>query len=203
MASTQFQPEEDGIEEEFERVFSSELPLSNGLGQHLLLKSLYRDKKAIIIFVRHFLCYVCRDYMKELARIPVDVLDKINVRLVVIGCSPHKHINPLKEELGFKHDVYCDAERVVYRGLGLNTTLALGKASSQHVTSSLVGGLTNFVTGAVSTGLQGDVRQQGGAFIVAQDGTVEFWHRDSGSLDHAPIDDLLAHVGARPLATYK
>lgn len=52
--------------------------------------------------------------------------------------------------------------------------------------------------GVKSLGLQGDVKQQGGSFLINTDGTVEFCHRDKGSMDHMPINDLLSRADIAP-----
>jgi len=43
--------------------------------------------------------------------------------------------------------------------------------------------------------MQGDINQQGGAFIVGPGDVVSFTHVDGASTDHAPINNLLALAG--------
>ncbi|XP_035291812.1 peroxiredoxin-like 2C isoform X3 [Anguilla anguilla] len=53
---------------------------------------LYQDKTSIIVFVKNFLCYTCKEYVEDLAKIPKKSLLSADVRLVLIGQSSHCHI---------------------------------------------------------------------------------------------------------------
>jgi hypothetical protein len=46
--------------------------------------------------------------------------------------------------------------------------------------------------------MQGDVQQQGGAFVMGPGRTVHFAHHDQGALDHCNIDVLLEQAGLPP-----
>ena len=137
----------------------------------------------------------------DLAKVPRDSLDKAGVRLVVIGCSPHKHIEEFRHLTKFPYDVYCDPDREVYRALGLKYTASMGgRVWSPHVKSCVGMGLLNSAWRAVtSSPIQGDVLQQGGAFIINKRGEILFSHQDAGTLDHTPINDLLDKVGIPPI----
>eukprot|EP00055_Hartaetosiga_balthica_P013812 m.72580 g.72580 ORF g.72580 m.72580 type:complete len:65 (-) comp8388_c1_seq1:1341-1535(-) len=45
---------------------------------------------------------------------------------------------------------------------------------------------------------QGSVKSQGGSFVIDEDGSLLYKHIDSGSLDNAPINDLLHAAGLAP-----
>ncbi|XP_047237811.1 peroxiredoxin-like 2C isoform X2 [Girardinichthys multiradiatus] len=55
-------------------------------------KSLYQHSKTVIIFVRNFLCYSCKDYVDDLSKVPRGALEEAGIRLVVIGQSAPQHI---------------------------------------------------------------------------------------------------------------
>ncbi|XP_068127532.1 peroxiredoxin-like 2C isoform X3 [Hyperolius riggenbachi] len=80
---------------------------------------LYRDTKAIIIFVRNFLCYTCKEYVEDLANIPKSFLQKADVRLIVIGQSSHLHIQQFCSTTGYPHEIYVDSNREIYSKLGM------------------------------------------------------------------------------------
>ncbi|XP_034630369.1 peroxiredoxin-like 2C isoform X3 [Trachemys scripta elegans] len=61
-------------------------------GQRILFGALFREHRAIVVFVRHFLCYTCKEYVEDLAKIPKNLLQDAKVRLIVIGQTSHHHI---------------------------------------------------------------------------------------------------------------
>ncbi|CAI5786980.1 Uncharacterized protein PODLI_1B001750 [Podarcis lilfordi] len=88
-------------------------------GKAVPFGSLYRERKAIVVFVRHFLCYACKEYVEDLGKIPKTFLQDANVRLVVIGQSSHHHIKPFCTLTDYPHEMYVDPEREIYRTLGM------------------------------------------------------------------------------------
>eukprot|EP00118_Oscarella_pearsei_P003268 m.13645 g.13645 ORF g.13645 m.13645 type:complete len:91 (+) comp25141_c0_seq2:948-1220(+) len=67
---------------------------------------------------------------------------------------------------------------------------------SVHMKSSAVkGALSSTWQALKSMRMQGDVKQQGGSFIIAPGGHVFFSHLDEGTMDHTPINDLLEKAG--------
>ncbi|KAM3940904.1 peroxiredoxin-like 2C isoform 3-T3 [Leptodactylus fuscus] len=80
---------------------------------------LYRDKKAIIIFVRNFLCYTCKEYVEDLAKIPKSYLQAADVRLIVIGQSSYQHIKEFCSLTKYSHEIYVDNDKEIYCKLGM------------------------------------------------------------------------------------
>ncbi|CAI9611683.1 unnamed protein product [Staurois parvus] len=76
-------------------------------GKSFEFRDLYRDRKAIIIFVRNFLCYTCKEYVEDLAKIPKSFLQKADVRLIVIGQSSYLHIQNFCSITGYPHENIC------------------------------------------------------------------------------------------------
>ncbi|XP_062984649.1 peroxiredoxin-like 2C isoform X2 [Elgaria multicarinata webbii] len=89
------------------------------LGKEIPFGVLYRERKAIVVFVRHFLCYTCKEYVEDLGKIPKKFLQDADVRLVVIGQSSHHHIKPFCNLTGYPHEMYVDPEKEIYRMLGM------------------------------------------------------------------------------------
>ncbi|XP_058641012.1 peroxiredoxin-like 2C isoform X2 [Onychostoma macrolepis] len=133
--------------------------------------SLFQHNKAIIIFVRNFLCYTCKEYVEDLGKIPPQMLQESNVRLVVIGQASWCHIEAFCSLTGYSHEIYVDPERQIYRKLGMRRgeTYMETPSSSPHVKSgALVGSLRSMWRAMTSPvfDFQGDPLQQGGALIV-------------------------------------
>ncbi|KAM6965029.1 LOW QUALITY PROTEIN: peroxiredoxin-like 2C [Aplochiton taeniatus] len=88
-------------------------------GVSIPFRKVYEHGKSIIIFVRNFLCYTCKDYLDDLSRIPVHVLQDAGVRLVVIGQSAYHHIESVCSLTGYPYEIYVDPERSIYKKLGM------------------------------------------------------------------------------------
>ncbi|XP_009301976.1 peroxiredoxin-like 2C isoform X2 [Danio rerio] len=161
-------------------------------GDKKSFSSLFEHNKAIVIFVRHFLCYTCKEYVEDLGKIPQHVLQDSNVRLVVIGQSSYSHIQGFCSLTGFPHEIYVDPERQIYKRLGLRRgeTYMETPSVSPHVKSSMLSGSLKSVWRAMTSPVfdfQGDPQQQGP--------DVHFAHFDMNRLDHMPINWLLQLAG--------
>ncbi|XP_058027769.1 peroxiredoxin-like 2C isoform X2 [Ahaetulla prasina] len=66
--------------------------VEDAVGNKIPFGTLYKEQKTIVIFLRHFLCYVCKEYVEDLGKIPKKFLQDAKVRLVVIGQSAYHHI---------------------------------------------------------------------------------------------------------------
>ncbi|XP_063770837.1 peroxiredoxin-like 2C isoform X3 [Pseudophryne corroboree] len=88
-------------------------------GRSFQFGDLYRDSKAIIVFVRNFLCYTCKEYVEDLAKIPKSFLEKADVRLIVIGQSSYLHIQQFCSLTGYPHEMYVNTDRDIYTKLGM------------------------------------------------------------------------------------
>ncbi|XP_076826042.1 peroxiredoxin-like 2C [Clavelina lepadiformis] len=156
-------------------------------------KELRSGYTCIIVFIRHFLDYVTKEYVEDFSKIFPRQLEENKVKLVVIGCGPSCFIQPFCEETNFPHEMYCDSKRIIHKVLRLHDTpsAALG-ATSPHVKSNFLQGFFQtfwrFVKSAVQ---QGDPLQQGGQIVINPGGQVLFFHRDLHPLDHTPINELL------------
>lgn len=116
--------------------------------------------------------------------------------MVVIGCAGHTDIKGFRKETKYTQELYCDPDRRLYKAFELKASMGGTGGHSEHVKSSIVGGtLKSIWRGLKSMHAQGNVLQQGGAFVVAPGGTILYEHRDDNPQDHAPINDLLVAAG--------
>ncbi|XP_036383922.1 peroxiredoxin-like 2C [Megalops cyprinoides] len=169
-------------------------------GDRIPFRRLFEDKKSIIIFVRNFLCYACKEYVEDLTKIPKRVLTDADVRLIVIGQASHWHIEPFCTLTRYPHEIYVDPERHIYNKLGMRRgeTFMESASRSPHVKSSLLMGSAKSMWRAMMSpafDFQGDPLQQGGAVIVGPGSEVHFAHFDMNRLDHMPINWLLQLAG--------
>ncbi|KAM8885707.1 peroxiredoxin-like 2C [Spinachia spinachia] len=163
-------------------------------------KKLYQDRKTVIIFVRNFLCYSCKEYVEDLSKIPRDALEHADIRLVVIGQSAHRHIEPFCSLTSYPHQIYVDPERIIYQKLGMKREEEYTESAhrSPHVKSGIFMGQLKSIWRAMTSpafDFQGDMHQQGGAVIAGPGPRVHFAHFDANHLDHMPIAWLLQLAG--------
>ncbi|KAK4199361.1 AhpC/TSA antioxidant enzyme-domain-containing protein, partial [Triangularia verruculosa] len=146
-------------------------------GKSHTFRSLYTGRhvarRVLMVFVRHFYCGNCQDYLRTLSSAfsPADLLGlPIPTFIVVIGCGDAGLIDMYTSETGCPFPVYTDPTRKLYAELGMIRTLALGErpayTKSHLVKSSLasvVQGLKQIPKGLAHKG--GDTRQIGGEFL--------------------------------------
>ncbi|NXF04543.1 AAED1 protein, partial [Smithornis capensis] len=170
-------------------------------GRSVPFQALYGKKKAIVVFVRNFLCYTCKEYVEDLAKVPKEFLQEANVRLIVIGQSSYHHIKPFCNVTGYTHEMYVDPQREIYKMLGMKRGEGNNiPVQSPHVKSNTFLGSIRSIWRAM-TGpafdFQGDPAQQGGALIVGPGNEVHFLHLDKNRLDHIPINTVLQLAGVK------
>ncbi|KAI1418634.1 AhpC/TSA antioxidant enzyme-domain-containing protein [Hypoxylon sp. FL1857] len=147
-------------------------------GKTHTFKSLYAGhnspRRVLIIFIRHFFCGNCQEYLRTLsASITPDALLQLPVStfIAVIGCGAPELINSYIKETGCPFPVYADPTRRLYTELGMVRTLALGsrpaylqgKSLAHTVVSGVVQGLKQVKSGLVMK--MGDQKQVGGEFL--------------------------------------
>ncbi|KAK4191468.1 AhpC/TSA antioxidant enzyme-domain-containing protein [Podospora australis] len=146
-------------------------------GKSHTFRSLYTGKhvarRVLVIFVRHFYCGNCQDYLRSLSSAvsPTTLLAlPIPTFIVVIGCGDPGLIDMYTSETNCPFPVYADPTRKLYAELGMIRTLALGQRPAymqQHIlkssVASVVQGLKQIKNGLALKG--GDSRQIGGEFL--------------------------------------
>ncbi len=107
-------------------------------------------------------------------------------RLVVIGNGASNFIAGFRQRTGYDGALYTDPQRNLYSALNLRRSVA-----SSVGLRSMTKAIGTLRRGFRQTKTQGDPWQQGGVFVVNQDGTVLFHHRSEYAGDHPNIADIL------------
>uniref|UniRef100_A0A8C4MNN7 Peroxiredoxin like 2C n=1 Tax=Equus asinus asinus TaxID=83772 RepID=A0A8C4MNN7_EQUAS len=141
----------------------------------------------------HFLCYICKEYVEDLAKIPKSFLQEANVTLIVIGQSSYHHIEII---INF----FC---LEIYKRLGMKRGEEIAfSGKSPHIKSNILSGSIRSLWRAMTGPLfdfQGDPAQQGGTLILGPGNNIHFIHCDRNRLDHKPINAVLQLVGVQPV----
>uniref|UniRef100_A0A8C5KEN4 Peroxiredoxin like 2C n=1 Tax=Jaculus jaculus TaxID=51337 RepID=A0A8C5KEN4_JACJA len=179
----------------------SQLPVLDAAGSLVPLGALFTRQRAVVVLERHFLCYICKEYVEDLAKIPKSFLQEANVALIVIGQSSYHHIEPFCKLTGYSHEIYVDPGREIYKRLGMKRgEEVVSSGQSPRVKSNLLSGSLQCLWRAVTDPLfdfQGDPAQQGGTLILGPGNIIHFIHRDRNRLDHKRINSVLQLVGVQ------
>lgn len=166
---------------------------------------LVRHGKVCVVFIRHFLCGYCQDYLvalkQRLLREDGDsILDK-DKKMVVIGCGHWSVIKSYKDLLGggdyCPFEIYAESTSALVDSLGMLCKFDAGDAKTQghYITQSLPSTIINSLLNGCKMGptsflRSGKMSQQGGEFIFV-DGHCVFAHRMKTARDHLEPQELL------------
>ncbi|CAK7269826.1 hypothetical protein SEPCBS57363_003797 [Sporothrix epigloea] len=184
----------------------ADLPVLDRQGKMHSFNSLYMDftGRTLVIFVRHFFCGNCQEYLRILSKaIPLELLAKADTptRIMVVGCGDPALIDFYVEASSCAYPVYADPTRRLYDELGMVSTLAMGAPPRymEH-TNMWASSFRSIIDGLkqVSSGLwrkSGDKRQVGGEFLFENPGngddiSVSWCHRMKTTRDHTETRDM-------------
>ncbi|KAI1749833.1 AhpC/TSA antioxidant enzyme-domain-containing protein [Xylaria castorea] len=150
----------------------------DGAGKFHTFKSLYSGpnvaRRILVIFVRHFFCGNCQEYLRTLSAsiTPEGLLAlPVSTFIAVVGCGSHELIDAYVRETGCRFPVYADPTRRLYADLGMVRTLSMGprpaylqnRTVAHTVVSGIVQGLRQVKAGLATK--SGDQKQVGGEFL--------------------------------------
>ncbi|EJD44623.1 hypothetical protein AURDEDRAFT_114312 [Auricularia subglabra TFB-10046 SS5] len=177
-----------------------ELPVLDQDGKSVQFGTLFADQRTILVFIRHFWCGSCQDYVAQLATVPLDAFSKAGVKLVVIGCGEPSMIRGYKELTAFPHDMYADPTRKLYDLVGAEVNLDMPAERPSYIRNGyLLNVLRSIWRGPIANpttvGKQGPAAQNGGDFVVGPGNTCSFAWRMRNTQDHVEVKDLMKHAG--------
>jgi peroxiredoxin len=163
-------------------------------GRQVQLDSLWQDRPAVIVWLRHFGCLFCREQAREF-RAARRRIEAAGARLVFIGNGGVQHLQEFEREEAPDVTVLTDP--------GVRTYSAIGARSGAFSTvgpRTWVAGLRALRRGARQSAVRGRPFQQGGVLVVLPGGTVAFTHLSASAGDHPDIEAVLAALPARTVA---
>lgn len=157
----------------------------------LQLGSLWETQIAVVLFVRHFGCLICRRQVADLGS-RLGEFERLGVSVGVIGNGAPAFITAFRADTGYEGAVYTDPALRTYRALGLRRGVG-----SMLGFKSVKAALRATFTGYPQTrGAQGDVLQQGGALVVASGNRALYFHRNTEAGDSPPVEEILSTCAA-------
>ncbi|XP_047332137.1 thioredoxin-like protein AAED1, chloroplastic [Impatiens glandulifera] len=163
-------------------------------GNSILISDLWKDRKAVVAFARHFGCVLCRKRADYLVA-KKDRMDASGVALVLIGPGSVEQAKTFSEQTKFVGEVYADPSYSSYAALGFVSGLStiFTPGAGLNVIQAYIDGYRQ--DWALS--FEKDTRTRGGwqqgGIIVAGPGkaNVSYVHRDKEAGDDPDIDDIL------------
>ncbi|KAG4913361.1 hypothetical protein JHK84_053815 [Glycine max] len=163
-------------------------------GNGIPISDLWKDRKAVVAFARHFGCVLCRkraDYLSS----KKDIMDASGVALVLIGPGSIDQAKSFAEKSKFEGEIYADPTHSSYEALnfvsGVLTTFTPNaglKIIQLYMEGYRQDWKLSFEKDTVSRGGW----KQGG-IIVAGPGknNISYLHRDKEAGDDPEIEDIL------------
>lgn len=191
---------------------AGELKIQDEYGREIPFKQLYEGKSGqrLIIFIRHFFCSSCEDYIRALSKeLPPAFLHASTppTNLTIIGCGeispiPNYRTRTMNDILGADthYQIFCDPSRKLYTKLGMMSNLDRGSGDQKpkYIKSGLVGSAVSGIKNAVMSGtdaLSGGHPAQNGGEMLFANGELVWFKRMRHTQDHAEIEELKQVLG--------
>ncbi|GLT47854.1 hypothetical protein SLA2020_215150 [Shorea laevis] len=163
-------------------------------GEGIPISDLWKDRKAVVAFARHFGCVLCRKRADYLAA-KKDVMDASNVALVLIGPGSVDQARAFSEQTKFQGEVYADPSHSSYEALrfvsGVSTTFT-PKAGLKIIQSYMEGYRQDWKLSSERDTVRRGGWQQGGILVAGPGkGNISYIHRDKEAGDDPNIEDIL------------
>ena len=180
---------------------SARLPVTDAQGRTLRFEQLYTTGRVLIIFIRHFFCGMCQDFLRDLCSSLTPQTLKNAKRpssIAIVGCGQPELIDDYASKTHCSFPIYVDPSRKLYDTLGMTSTLNQGdKRPSYQAGSILTVAGKSFVQGITAgTGAWkgGSISQIGGEFLF-ENGRMTWCHKMKYTRDHTEVKDLKILLG--------
>ncbi|KAL9268413.1 Thioredoxin-like protein [Drosera capensis] len=163
-------------------------------GKGVVISDLWKDRRAVVAFARHFGCVLCRKRAHYLGA-KKEQMDASGVALILIGPGTVEQAKSFSQQTKFEGEIYADPNHASYEALrfisGASTTFT-PKAGLKIIESYMEGYRQDWKLSFEKHTVQRGGWQQGG-ILVAGPGksNISCIHRDTEAGDDPPIEDVL------------
>jgi hypothetical protein len=164
---------------------------------------IFADQKTIVVFIRHFFCGSCMQYVSQLTTVREDALKEAPAKMALVGCGDWGLIETYKKDTEFKGEIYANPDRKLYDSLGLISNLQT-TPKDEEKRSYLKRGFLNNTLWSIwrgpfknpsHIGKQGNISQLGGDFILGPGVTCSYMSRMRHTGDHVEVSELMKAAG--------
>uniref|UniRef100_V5GF31 Thioredoxin domain-containing protein n=1 Tax=Kalmanozyma brasiliensis (strain GHG001) TaxID=1365824 RepID=V5GF31_KALBG len=180
---------------------ASQCLVYNEDGQEVLFGDIYKKRRTLVCFLRHWWCGFCQQFAMSVRNIDPLPLKKANLDFVIVGQGDWHVIKAYREVMQVQYPMFADPKRNVYRALGMTLrTNDANPACARPDYASM--GMTKGILVAIKKGLfdmpirnPGDMKLLGGDFILGPGLQCSFTHRMTTADGHMDIPRILAQAG--------
>ncbi|KAH9984087.1 hypothetical protein BJV74DRAFT_591176 [Russula compacta] len=178
---------------------AADIQVFNSRGAEVRFGDIFAEQKTIVVFIRHFFCGSCMQYVAQLATVREDALRQACTEIALVGCGDWKLIEDYKKDNGFKGEIYANPDMKLYNTLGMISNLQTtpkGKEKPSYLKRGLLSGtLWSIWRGPFKSpshiGKQGKISQLGGDLILGSGITCSYLSRMRHTEDHVEVADLM------------
>jgi AhpC/TSA antioxidant enzyme len=157
-------------------------------GATVRLGSLWSDRPAVLVWLRHFGCLFCKEQTAEF-RARANDIQGSGARLAFIGNGGVRYAGGFRDEFCPECTVLTDPELTSYKLIG-----ARGGLVNTLGPQAWAAGIRAFRRGARQQKTQGHPFQQGGVLVVAPGDRVAYSYLSKAAGDHPQVDEVIAAI---------
>ncbi len=98
---------------------ASQCLVYNQEGQEVLFGDLFKKRRTLVCFLRHWWCGFCQQFAMSVRNIDPLPLKKANLDFVIVGQGDWHVIKAYREVMQVQYPMFADPKRNVYRALGM------------------------------------------------------------------------------------
>ncbi|KAG9567843.1 hypothetical protein KCU71_g3560, partial [Aureobasidium melanogenum] len=157
-----------------------------------------KNRRNIVVFIRHFFCPNCFGYVRALANeLPPEKLEQMDppTTLTIVGCGDPILIRNYIKMTDCPFDVYADPSRSTYAALGFSVNETAVPEAPRYVqkystTSLFKAILVSLGLAAKTKSIASGKKSQNGGELIWVDGEIQYMHRMRHTNDHLEVDQL-------------
>lgn len=161
------------------------LKIWNSTGEEVVLGSLWQDKPAVLVYLRHFGCIFCREHAVELQPY-LPKIRELGAELYLISSGAVDRAAAFKQEFNLACPVLTDPSLKSYTAADFKKRTPL--LSLPKVMWRAAKAMSH---GFRQTKTQGDTFQLGGSLVVAPGNRELFYYRSDSAGDNAKPEALI------------
>lgn len=163
-----------------------DIALPDSDGGSVVMRDLWCDSHAVLVWLRHYACTFCRSYVTEISK-HVEEIGALGAKVAGIGMGSVPSANAFKREWNVTFPILVDDQRITYQALELTR----GRFVDVYGARVLLKGARNNLRGYPQGQAQQDAYQLGGVVVVQEGGDIRYLYRAKFSGDDVPVKHVL------------